>query len=242
MKLLSVIFISFIFPFLAFAQEPKDTEDWSRKPEIVNIGKNNEPPSDAIVLFDKEDMSKWEGVKGVTGWKANGDFFTVEPKTGDIKTIQKFGDIQLHIEWRTPKKVKGKGQGRGNSGIFLQERYEVQVLDSYDNETYYNGQAGSIYKQSIPLVNVCKPNGEWQSYDIIFIAPRFNENGELKSPGYLTVFQNGILIQYHVELKGSTEYIGAPSYKKHNLKESIRLQDHGNPVSYRNIWVRELNL
>jgi hypothetical protein len=160
--------------------------------------------------------------------------------TGEIHTKKPFGDCQLHIEWRTPEKVEGEGQGRGNSGIFLMGRYELQVLDSYQNRTYSNGQAGSIYKQHIPLVNVSKKPGEWQTYDVVFTAPRFNADGTVRSPGRITVLQNGVLVQNNVEIKGSTGHIGMPVYTKHADKESLSLQDHGNPVRFRNIWIREL--
>jgi hypothetical protein len=156
-----------------------------------------------------------------------------------VKTKQAFGDIQLHIEWRTPAKVEGEGQGRGNSGIFLSEKYELQVLDSYNNRTYSNGQAGSIYKQAMPMVNASKPPGEWQTYDVVFIAPKFNQDGSLKTAGRITVFHNGVLIHHNTEIKGTTEYIGKPKVVAHD-KGSIVLQDHGNPTSFRNIWVREL--
>jgi hypothetical protein len=146
-------------------------------------------------------------------------------------------DIQLHIEWRTPSKVEGKGQKRGNSGVFLLQRYEIQILDSYNNHTYSNGQT-RVYNQYIPLVNACRKPGEWQTYDIIFKAPRFKENGELTSPAYVTVVQNGVLIQSNVEIQETIKFIGKPEYKKHNLKEPLMLQDHNNPVSFRNIWVR----
>jgi len=155
----------------------------------------------------------------------------------DIKTKQSFGDCQLLIEWRNPAKVVGESQNRGNSGIFLQRKYEVQVLDSYKSETYIDGQAGSIYKQHVPLVNACLPPGKWQTYDIIFIAPVFNDNGTLNTPAYLTILQNGILIQNHVELKGKTS--GEAIYEMHG-KLSLSLQDHRCLVSYRNIWIREL--
>ena len=223
------------------AQKPEETEDWSRKPEIITPGTGTLAPSDAIVLYAAaSDLDKWESEAGGDAtWKAN-EILTVTPRAGIIKTKQHFGDIQLHIEWRSPKEVKGDGQGRSNSGIFLMGKYEVQVLDSYNNETYYNGQAGSIYKQTIPLVNACRPPGEWQSYDIIFKAPVFSEEGIKDSSAYVTVIHNGVLIQNHTEIVGTTEYIGKPKNIAHPSKLPLSLQDHGNPVSYRNIWVREL--
>jgi hypothetical protein len=164
---------------------------------------------------------------------------TVQKGAGDIRTKQAFGDCQLHIEWRAPVEVIGDSQGRGNSGIFLQSTYEVQVLDSYNNRTYSNGQAASIYKQHMPLVNACRPPGEWQTYDIIYEAPIFHDDGTLARPAFITVIHNGVLVQNHVMLKGHTPYIGLPKYTAHG-KLPIRLQDHGNPVSFRNIWIREL--
>lgn len=237
-KALSLIILSTIF-FSLQAQKPEETEDWSRKPEVITPGKGTLPPSDAIIIYQgSEDASVWENDKGkpIT-WDA-GEVLTTGK--GYIHTKQAFGDVQLHIEWRTPIEVVGDGQGRGNSGIFFMGKYELQVLDSYENETYYNGQAGSIYKQHIPLVNACRPPGTWQSYDAIFTAPVFNEDGSVKSPAYITVLQNGVLIQNHVELRGPTEYIGKPKYKAHAEKLPLALQDHGNPISYRNIWIREL--
>jgi len=223
------------------AQKPEETEDWSRKPAVVTPGKGTLPPSDAIVLYGGAgDLDQWESEReGPAQWTAD-EALTVAPRTSGIKTKQAFGDVQLHIEWRAPAEVKGDGQGRGNSGVFLMGKYEVQVLDSYNNETYYNGQAGSIYKQSIPLVNACLPPGEWQTYDIIFTAPVFNEDGSKKSSGYLTVIHNGVLIQNHVEILGTTEYIGKPKNDPHPSKLPLHLQNHGNPVSFRNIWIREL--
>ena len=221
--------------------DPKLTEVWEPVPEVITAGMNNAAPSDAIVLFDGNNFNEWEKVDGGEAkWKLVDGAMTVVKKTGGIRTKKSFGDCQLHIEWRTPSVVKGEGQGRGNSGIFLQERYEIQVLDSYNNITYSNGQAGSIYKQHIPLVNVCRRPGEWQTYDIIFKAPIFNKSEQVEKPGYVTVLQNGVLIQNHVKLNGTTAFIGEPKYEKHNPKEPIMLQDHGNPVSYRNIWIREL--
>lgn len=220
--------------------EPKLTEVWEPVPAKITPGELNAPPSDAIILFDGKDLNEWtNGKGGVAGWIVADGAMTVKPRTGIIKTKQKFGDFQLHIEWRTPAEVKGDGQGRGNSGIFMMGVYELQVLDSYESVTYSNGQAGSMYKQSIPLVNACKGPGEWQTYDVIFMAPVFTEKGSLKSPARITVLHNGVLIQNNYELKGPTEYNRIPMYKAHG-KESLSLQDHGNPTSFRNIWVREL--
>ncbi|MBK7979185.1 MAG: DUF1080 domain-containing protein [Ignavibacteriae bacterium] len=242
---IQILALVFFISNLLFAQEegnPKLTEVWDPVPPIITPGeKNCMPPSDAIVLFDGTNLDEWENVKGGEAkWLLGDGAMTAVKKTGSIKTKKVFGDCQLHIEWRTPEKVEGDGQGRGNSGIFLQDRYEVQVLDSYNNVTYSNGQAASIYKQHIPLVNVCKRPGEWQTYDIFYNAPIFKDNGDVEKPAYITVVQNGVLVQNHVEIKGTTVYIGQPKYEKHNAKEPISLQDHGNPTSYRNIWIREL--
>lgn len=228
----------------AFTQnqpDPKETEVWEPEPKVVTPGKNlSDPPSDAIVLFDGKNLDYWTGRDGKAArWTVADGAMTVAKGTGDIKTKQTFGDIQLHIEWRTPAKVEGDGQGRGNSGIFLSGRYELQVLDSYNNRTYSNGQAGSIYKQSMPLVNASKPPGEWQTYDVVFIAPKFGADGSLKTAGRITVLHNGVLIHHDTEIQGTTEYIGKPKVIAHG-KGPIQLQDHGNPTSFRNIWVREL--
>lgn len=223
---------------------PGMTEKWD--PEISKITPGETPvdaPSDAIVLFDGMDIeSEWTNGEGEKpGWLVADGCVTVTKGTGTIKTKRVFEDYQLHIEWRTPAEVIGESQGRGNSGIFMQERYEVQVLDNYNNRTYRNGQAGSLYKQHPPLVNACKGPGEWQTYDIIYIAPRFSDNGTYFTPPTITILHNGVLVQNNVKLRGPTEYIGIPEYtvKKHG-PGSIVLQDHGNPVSYRNIWIREL--
>lgn len=241
MKKLIALLIFSGFILNIHCQKPEETEDWSRKPEVVTPGKWTQPPSDAIVLYGgATDLANWESQDGGEAKWTAGEELTVAARAGVIKTKQSFGDMQLHIEWRSPAEVKGDGQGRGNSGIFLMGKYELQVLDSYNNETYYNGQAGSIYKQTIPLVNACLPPGEWQKYDIIFKAPVFSEEGATISPPYVTVIHNGVLIQNHVEILGTTEYIGPPKNIAHADKQPIILQDHGNPVSYRNIWVREL--
>jgi hypothetical protein len=220
---------------------PEMTDIFKPVPRLVTPGTGTEPPSDAVVLFDGTNLDQWEKEGGgPAGWEVRDGIMTVVKGTGSIRTRQGFGDVQLHIEWRSPAEVAGEGQGRGNSGVYLQSLYELQVLDSYDNPTYVNGQAGAVYKQHIPLVNACRPPGKWQTYDIIFTAPRFKEDGSLFSPATLTVLQNGVLIQNHVTLLGPTENIGLPSYKMHELKLPLMLQDHGNPVSYRNIWIREL--
>jgi hypothetical protein len=216
------------------------SEVWEPVPVIVSALDGN-MPSDAISLFNGEDLSAWQGLDGGDApWSVKGGSFTVKPASGDIKTKQSFCDIQLHMEWKTPTDVEGlKGQHRNNSGIFLQQRYEIQVLDSYNNPTYANGQAASVYKQSIPLVNVMRPAGQWQYYDIIYTAPRF-DGSSLSKPAYVTVMHNGVLVQNHVEIQGKTEWIGAPSYEAHGCAP-LQLQDHGNQVSFRNLWVRKLN-
>jgi len=246
--ILSTIFLLVVAIHGVIAQnqiDPKLTEDWSRKPEIVTPGKKAKAPSDAIILFDKGSLDAWAGTgNGASAkWKVKGRSFQVVPKTGSISTKQNFGDCQLHIEWKTPMKDVREGkkdQHCGNSGIFFMERYEVQVLNSYGNETYYNGMASSIYKQYIPLVNATFKPGKWQVYDIIFTAPKFNSDKSLEQAGYVTILLNGVLVQNHVELKGPTEFRGEPSYKYHEGKQPIMLQDHNNEVSYRNVWIREL--
>jgi len=240
-KIFYLLFLFFIVTDLKAQMKPEETEDWSRKPPVVTPGKLNQPPSDAIVLYSgAKDITNWTRANGEpAGWNAD-SCLTVVPKTGSIITRQSFGSCQLHVEWKTPSEVSGSGQGRGNSGILLMGKYELQVLDSYENETYYNGQAGSLYKQYSPLVNASLGPGKWQTYDIVFTAPRFNDKGELLQPAYFTVFHNGVLIQNHVGLRGPTEYIGIPLYKAHEEKLPLMLQEHRNPVSYRNIWIREL--
>lgn len=220
--------------------DPVATEVWNPVPKVVTTSSVN-VPSDAVILFDGSNLSAWTAMKdgGKAMWEVANGAMTVKPGSGDIKTQQKFGSCQLHLEFRTPPATEATGQGRGNSGVFFQEKYEVQILDNFNNRTYSNGQCASIYKQSIPLVNACKAPGEWQTYDIIFTAPVFNADGIKVSSGYFTVIHNGVLVQNHVEIKGTTEYIGLPKNDAHS-KGSIILQDHGNLISYRNIWLREL--
>jgi len=242
MKNIILILICLLSVNLIFAQEmkPEDTEIWEPEPEVVTPGIGTAPPSDAIILFDGTDFSNWESARGgEVKWKLEDGAMTAQKGAGDIQTKQSFGDCQLHIEWRTPAEIVGESQGRGNSGIFLQSTYEVQVLDSYNNRTYSNGQAASIYKQYMPLVNACRPPAEWQTYDIIYEAPVFHEDGSLARAAFITVIHNGVLVQNHVLLKGHTPYIGLPKYTEHG-KMPLKLQDHGNPVSFRNIWIREL--
>lgn len=223
--------------------DPKATEVWEPAPRIVETGQGTQAPSDAIVLFGGRDLSEWTSAKNAdiaAPWAINPDgSMTVKPGSGDIKTKRVFGDCQLHLEFQAPPVVKGEGQGRGNSGLFLQNRYEVQILDCFQNRTYSNGQTGSLYKQTIPLVNACKKPGEWQTYDILYTAPRFNADGLMVAPGRVTVIHNGVVIQLNTEIKGTTEYIGLPKVIAHD-KDSIKLQDHGDLVSFRNIWIREL--
>ncbi|MBT8188156.1 MAG: DUF1080 domain-containing protein [Croceitalea sp.] len=223
---------------------PEETEVYKPVPPKVSI-KANGVPSDALVLFDGTDFEHW--VNTVDGnavqWHLNEDgSMTVKNKAGDIKTKQDFGCVQLHLEWSSPASVAGKSQGRANSGVFLQDRYEVQILDNNDNDTYVNGQVGAIYKQSVPLAMASVPSGEWNAYDIIYHQPRFNDKGEKTEPATITVLQNGVLIQDHFKIKGTTEYIGWPKNEAHG-KGPIKLQDHrdNSRVSFRNIWLRELH-
>jgi hypothetical protein len=220
---------------LALQKEYKSGIIWP-EPRVVAPGeKPGDPPADAVILFDGKDLSKWNGGEK---WKIENGYAIVQKS--DITTKDSFGDYQLHVEFATPEKVTGSSQGRGNSGVFLANRYEVQVLDSYDNKTYFDGQCGSLYKQTPPMVNVCRKPGEWQTYDIIFESPRFEDDGKVAKPGIVTVIQNGVVVQNHFELHGSTHYDMPAAYEKHPLRQPIRLQNHGNPVKFRNIWLREL--
>ena len=199
------------------------------------------PPSDAAVLFDGKDLFQWEDNKGQPApWKVEKSYMEVVKKTGDIRTKQKFCDCQLHVEWAAPVEVEGDGQDRGNSGVFLMGLYEIQVLDCYQNQTYPDGMTAAVYGQYPPLVNACRPPGEWQTYDIIFHRPRFGVDGGLTKPATMTVFHNGILVQDNVELTGPMGHKKRPPYQAHPDKLPLLLQDHGNPVRYRNIWIREL--
>lgn len=230
--------------------KPEETEVWQPVPKVVTPGAEcNAPPSDAIILFDGKNLDEWIQVSDKTPakWMVADGVVTVNKPAGDIETRRKFRNYQLHVEWRVPENVTGSGQDRGNSGVYLaasghDSGYELQVLDSYKNETYVNGMAGSLYKQSIPLVNPTRPPGQWQTYDVVWTAPTFNADGSLKSPASATVLFNGVLVENHFELKGQTLYIGKPFYKKYDTAP-ILLQAHGDPsppISYRNIWVREL--
>jgi len=233
--------------------KPEETEVWSPEPAVVTPGATcGAAPSDAIVLFDGKNLDEWVSAQDHTParWVVADGVMTVKkaPGVGNIETKRRFKNYQLHVEWKIPADIEGSGQARGNSGVFLastgpgDDGYELQVLDSYKNKTYVNGMAASIYKQGIPLVNANRPPGEWQSYDIVWTAPEFNEDGSLKTPAYVTVFFNGVLVQNHFELKGQTLYIGKPFYKMYD-RAPIKLQAHGDkskPISYRNIWVREI--
>ncbi|SFU44231.1 3-keto-disaccharide hydrolase [Pseudoduganella namucuonensis] len=234
--------------------DPAATEVWNPEPALVAPGDSRTAPSDAIVLFSGNDLKEWTGANGQdspAGWRVFDGVMKVVSGAGHIQTRRLFRDYQLHLEWRTPSDALGTGQHRGNSGVFLAATgpgpgprgYEVQILDCFHNRTYANGQASSVYKQFIPLVNACRPNGEWQSYDVLWSAPRFRADHSLLSPARLTVLHNGILVQWNVELGGETVYAGTPRYAAHG-PAPILLQDHGDKgagVEFRNIWVRELN-
>ena len=238
-------------PDSAVATPPEATEIWEPVPAVVEPGpyvQQLEPPADAIILFDGTDLDQWVNVRdGAPGsWVIEDGLLTVDKAVGDIQTRRRFGSYQLHLEWRVPEQITGSGQSRGNSGLFLASTgsggYELQILDAYANTTYVNGMAGSVYKQSIPLVNPARPPGEWQTYDVIWTAPEFNTVGTLLEPARITAIYNGILVQNNFELRGDTRYIGEPQYRAHG-DSPIRLQAHGDPsppISFRNIWVRPL--
>lgn len=267
--LIAVKILSQDVPVLNWAELGKTkpweaTEQWQPVPAKITPGFSNQPPSDAIVLFNGKNLDQWHKPKYGYGarmdqveaiikvkqekpefsppaWTIQDGFLVVKGGAGDIETKQAFGNIQLHIEWSSPAAPGKTGQAYSNSGIFLMGLYEIQVLNSYENETYPNGQAGAMYKQAMPLVNASLPPGEWQTYDIIFTAPQFNADGSLKSPAYITAFHNGVLIQNHFALKGPCVFIGKPKYIQHASKLPLLLQDHGDAVRFRSIWVRELN-
>ena len=222
------------------AQDWRSGIAWEKPPIVTPGEKPGDPPSDAIILFDGTDLSAWDNQQ----WTVADGVVTVKPGTGDIRTKQHFGSVQLHLEFATPAEVSGSGQGRGNSGVFFNGKYEVQILDSYDNETYYDGQCASIYKQRPPLVNACRKPGEWQTYDIIYNRPELEiVDGKVVKvvrPAYVTVFQNGVLVINHHEIEGTTFWHTGPVYEAHPPKGPIQIQDHGNLMRFRNIWVREI--
>lgn len=225
--------------------KPEMTEIWEPEVAVVEPAKTlGNAPSDAIVLFDGTNLDRWASAKDSTAaapWKiVNNDYLEVEPGSGNIQTKMKFGDCQLHVEFSAPDKVEGESQGRGNSGVFLQNRYELQILDSYQNRTYRNGQAGSIYKDHAPLVNAMRSPKEWNSYDVIYRAPRFKEDGRLDSPATITVLHNGVLVQNNVTINGNTYYTGLHNYPSVHGDDVISLQDHNNKTQFRNIWIRKL--
>ena len=251
MKKTQLLIVSMFIAASTYAQDPRFVTPNPTKPDATEymdpeiktiVAKTGTVPSDAIVLFDGKDLSKWESTKdgGAAPWKVEDGAMTVASGKGGVSTKQKFTNYQLHIEWRSPIEPETlKGQAKGNSGIFMQGIYEVQVLNSYQNRTYRNGQAGSIYKQSPPLVNATSVMGEWNVYDIIYTAPEFTINGGVKTPPYVTVIHNGVVVQNHTMIQGTTNYIGKPDNPVHG-PGPIHLQDHGNLVSFRNIWIREM--
>jgi len=217
------------------ADEWKSGIQWPRPPVVTPAAQPGGPPSDAIVLFDGQDLAAWEGGER---WKIADGYATAHG--GDIRTHEAFGDCQLHLEFAAPAEVKGQGQNRGNSGVYLMGRYEVQLLDSFENNTYFDGQCGAIYKQQPPMVNVCLPPGQWQTLEILFTAPRFAQDGQLVSPASVSVLHNGVALHHHVQLQGATAWHKPPTYEPHPDRLPLTLQFHGNPVRFRNIWIRPL--
>jgi len=211
------------------------------QPTVITPGATSfsSAPSDGVVLFDGTNLAKWKSGDGDAKWKVEDGHFEVVRGTGSITSRDEFGDCQIHLEFMAPNPPKGSDQGRGNSGVFLLGRYEFQVLDCYDNKTYADGMTGSIYGQTPPLVNACRPPGEWQTYDIVFVGPRF-DGEKLIAPATATVFLNGVLVQNATPLIGSTEHRAVGKYTPHPTKGAISLQDHGDPVRFRNIWIREI--
>jgi hypothetical protein len=232
--------------------KPEDTEVWKPEPPVVTPGPavSEAPPSDAIVLFDGTKLDEWvvAGSTNPAKWTVENGMMKVNKSGGNIETKRHFKNYQLHLEYRIPEDIAGTSQARGNSGVFLASTgrgdagYELQILDNYNNKTYVNGMAGSMYKQAIPLANPCRKPGEWQSYDVVWTAPRFKADGSLETPAYVTVIFNGVLVQNHFQLKGETVYIGKPTYKPYDTA-AIKLQAHGDnssPISFRYIWVRDI--
>ncbi|MEJ6603209.1 MAG: 3-keto-disaccharide hydrolase [Verrucomicrobiia bacterium] len=252
-----LVFGSVLLASAAELPDPKLTEYWTPQPPVVSSPEGG-VPSDAIVLFDGTNLDEWlitrendegEKVMQPANWVLEDGAMIVPPRvknspSSDVTSVQAFGDIQLHLEWRAPVVTDPSkvSQQRGNSGIFFMNRYEVQVLDCYENLSYVNGMTASIYKQQVPLANVCRPPGEWQTYDIFFVAPKFEPDGTLLEKAHITVVHNGVVVLLNAPIYGPTEYRGQPSYKFHTPRQPLRLQDHNNPVAYRNIWVRELDL
>jgi hypothetical protein len=223
--------------------KPDMTEFWEPAVPVISAGKTNaDAPSDAIVLFNGTNLSEWVAYKdgGAAPWTVKDGYMEVKPGSGDIKTVRKFTDCQLHIEWASATEIKAVSQGRSNSGVFFQDRYEIQILDNYQNRTYANGQAGSIYKDIPPLVNPIKPTGEWNTYDIIYKAPRYKPNGKVDAPATVTVLFNGVLVQNNSIIAGLTLYIGVHHYPEAHGEDVIKLQDHGDKVRFKNIWIRPL--
>ncbi len=228
-------------PFLPGQKWRVHDRNRPQPPVVVPAKELGQPPSDAVILFDGTDLSRWRSLSGGPArWKVENGYMEVAPGTGDIQTVDEFGDCQLHLEWMVPSGTGGGGQGRGNSGVFLMGRYEIQVLDSFQNLTYADGMAAAIYGQFPPLVNACRPQGEWQTYDILWIAPRFDDKGNLARPGYLTLIHNGVVVHYHTPVLGPMAHRQVPRYTPHPPVGPLRLQDHGNRVRYRNIWYRPL--
>lgn len=219
----------------------ESTEQWEPVPEIVSVPADG-PPADAVVLFDGRSLAAWQTLDGKqAAWRIDaGAVLTVVPRAGTIRTAESFGSVQLHLEFRSPAEINAAGQDRGNSGILFMGLYELQILDSYQNATYVNGQAAAVYKQFPPLVNASRPPGEWQVLDVIFIAPRFDDNEVLLSPARMTAFHNGVLVHHDVILSGPTRNRGQPAYAAHAAELPLQLQDHRTPVSFRNIWIRRL--
>ena len=241
----AVAVVSVLFAAVAAAQISWPVHDPNRpQPPVVAPGPAGPPvppPADAVALFAGEDLGAWTDAKGQPArWKVENGYFEVVPKTGDVRTVKGFGDCQLHVEWMAPSPAKGADQDRGNSGVFLMGLYEVQVLDCYGNRTYADGMTAAIYGQFPPLVNACRPPGEWQTYDIVFHRPRFDQDGNVLAPARMTVLHNGILVHDNAVLTGPTAHKARPPYKVHADKLPISLQDHGHPVRFRNIWIREL--